>query len=114
MASLSPLFLPHHLKISAPKFPKIYTKPTLILCKASVSETHSLESVSGPDGTGAAAPTRGQKFLEHQLSLEAMTEKKAETKKKKKKQIMKKEKVLKVSMAVATCYGCGAPLQTSD
>ena len=41
-----------------------------------------------------------------------MTEKKAETKKKKK--MMKKEKVLKVSMAVATCYGCGAPLQTSD
>ncbi|KAK4570900.1 hypothetical protein RGQ29_029672 [Quercus rubra] len=112
MASLSPLFLPHHLKISAPKFPKIYTKPTLILCKASVSETHSSESVSGPDGTGAAAPTRGQKFLEHQLFLEAMTEKKAETRKKKK--IMKKEKVLRVSMAVATCYGCGAPLQTSD
>ena len=42
-----------------------------------------------------------------------MTEKKAETKKKKKK-MMKKEKVLKVSMAVATCYGCGAPLQTAD
>ncbi|KAK7832337.1 no-associated protein 1 [Quercus suber] len=41
-----------------------------------------------------------------------MTEKKAETKKKKK--MMKKEKVLKVSMVVATCYGCGAPLQTSD
>ncbi|XP_075647691.1 NO-associated protein 1, chloroplastic/mitochondrial [Castanea sativa] len=112
MASLSPLSLPHHLKISAPKFPKIYTKATLVLCKASVSETHSSESVSGPDGTGAAAPTRGQKFLEHQLSLEAMTEKKAETKKKKK--MMKKEKVLKVSMAVATCYGCGAPLHTSD
>ncbi|KAK7832332.1 no-associated protein 1 [Quercus suber] len=112
MASLSPLSLPRHLKISAPKFPKIYTKPTLILCKASVSETHSSESVSGPDGTGAAAPTRGQKFLEHQLSLEAMTEKKTETKKKKK--MMKKEKVLKISMAVATCYGCGAPLQTSD
>ncbi|XP_030934143.1 NO-associated protein 1, chloroplastic/mitochondrial-like isoform X3 [Quercus lobata] len=112
MASLSPLSLPHHLKISAPKFPKIYTKPTLVLCKASVSETHSSESVSGPDGTGAAAPTRGQKFLEHQLSLEAMTEKKTETKKKKK--MMKKERVLKVSMAVATCYGCGAPLQTSD
>ena len=41
-----------------------------------------------------------------------MTEKKAETKKKKK--MMKKEKVLKVSMAVATCYGYGAPLLTSD
>ena len=34
-----------------------------------------------------------------------MTEKKAETKKKKK--MMKKEKVLKISMAVATCYGVG-------
>ena len=41
-----------------------------------------------------------------------MTEKKAETKKKKK--MSKKEKVLKVSMAVATSYGCGAPFQTSD
>ena len=37
MASLSPLSLPHHFKISAPKFPKNYTKPTLVLCKASVS-----------------------------------------------------------------------------
>ena len=37
MASFSPLSLPHHFKISASKFPKIYTKPTLVLCKASVS-----------------------------------------------------------------------------
>ncbi|GMY07813.1 NO-associated protein 1, chloroplastic/mitochondrial-like isoform X1 [Fagus crenata] len=121
MVSLSPLSLPHHLKISAPKLPKIYTKPTLILCKfsqpqqaqnnasVSVPETHF--SDSGP-GTGPAAPTRGQIFIERQLSMEAVAEENRETKTKKKK--VKKEKALKVSMAVASCYGCGAPLQTSD
>lgn len=35
-----------------------------------------------------------------------------ENKKKKKKK--RKEKVLKVKTAVASCYGCGAPLQTSE
>ena len=112
MASLSPLFLPHHLKISALKFPKIYTKPTLVLCKASVSETHSSESVSGPDGTGAAAPTRGQKFLEHQLSLEAMTEKKAETKKKEEDD--EEREGLEDFNGGGYLLRCGAPLQTSD
>ncbi len=44
--------------------------------------------------------------------MEAVAEENRETKTKKKK--VKKEKALKVSMAVASCYGCGAPLQTSD
>ncbi|XP_059450306.1 NO-associated protein 1, chloroplastic/mitochondrial isoform X1 [Corylus avellana] len=125
MASLSPLFFSQHLTISASKLPKTHTKPTLILCRsstqeqhyahhtASVSETHFSDSVPGPDGTGPAAPTRGQRFLEHHRSLEAaklVAEENSKFKKKK----TKKEKPLKVSTAVASCYGCGAPLQTSE
>lgn len=33
---------------------------------------------------------------------------------KKSKKELKKEKPLKASIVVASCYGCGAPLQTSD
>lgn len=125
MASLSSLSLPQHLTISASKLPKTHIKPTLILCRsttqeqhyahhtASVSETHFSDSVHGPDGTGPAAPTRGERFLERHRSLEAaklVAEENSKSKKKK----AKKEKPLKVSTAVASCYGCGAPLQTSD
>ncbi|XP_022159881.1 NO-associated protein 1, chloroplastic/mitochondrial [Momordica charantia] len=63
------------------------------------------------DGSGAAAPTRGDRFLEHQQSLEAAKFVLKENKKNRKKT---KEKALKVSLAVASCYGCGAPLQTSE
>ncbi|XP_062153755.1 NO-associated protein 1, chloroplastic/mitochondrial isoform X3 [Alnus glutinosa] len=124
MASLSSLSFPQHLTISASKLPKTHTKPTLILCRsttqeqhydrhtASVSETHFSDSVTGPDGTGPAAPTRGQRFLERHRSLEA-AKLVAEDNSKSKKKKAKKEKPLKVSTAVASCYGCGAPLQTS-
>ncbi|KAG6716660.1 hypothetical protein I3842_04G059900 [Carya illinoinensis] len=124
MASLSSLSLPHHLPISTPKLPRSCTKPTLILCrataqehhysrhKASVSETQLSDSVPGPEGTGPAAPTRGQRFLEHHQTLEAAKLVIEENRTSKKK--VKKEKTFKVSTAVASCYGCGAPLQTSE
>jgi len=94
---LTPLSLPN------PKFLQIHTKPCLILCEFSRPSKSRL-----PEGTGAAAPSPGEKFLEHQKSFEAtkLIPKQNNSK--------KKEKPLKTSIAVASCYGCGAPLQTSD
>lgn len=67
-----------------------------------------------PDGSGAAAPTRGEIFLEsHQSSMAASTVLLSATKKKKKIKD-KATKVLKVSPVLPSCYGCGAPLQTSE
>ncbi|XP_038875863.1 NO-associated protein 1, chloroplastic/mitochondrial isoform X1 [Benincasa hispida] len=63
------------------------------------------------DGIGAAAPTRGDRFLERHHSVEAAKFVHKENKKNRKR---KKDKALKVSLAVAACYGCGAPLQTLE
>ncbi|KAK2651263.1 hypothetical protein Ddye_018752 [Dipteronia dyeriana] len=105
---LSPLSLPHHHHSNSNlKFIKFSTRPTLILCKSTVVPDTQSES----EGTGAAAPTRGDRFLEIQQAKEAAKIVLREIKKTKKK---KKEKVLKVNMAVSSCYGCGAPLQTSE
>ncbi|KAK3227270.1 hypothetical protein Dsin_007132 [Dipteronia sinensis] len=105
---LSPLSLPHHhLSNSNLKFIKFSTRPTLILCKSTVVPDTQSES----EGTGAAAPTRGDRFLEIQQAKEAAKIVIREIKKTKRK---KKEKVLKVNTAVSSCYGCGAPLQTSE
>ncbi|CAK7355876.1 unnamed protein product [Dovyalis caffra] len=111
---LSPLSLPHNLPHFTPKFLKIYTKPTPILCKSQQTPTETTQSsVSIPDqgGTGAAAPTRGDQFLERQKSFEAAKLVMKEVKKSRRRE---KKKVLKVNTAVAGCYGCGAPLHTSD
>ncbi|XP_030473360.2 NO-associated protein 1, chloroplastic/mitochondrial isoform X2 [Syzygium oleosum] len=109
-AFISPLPLPRHLTnlhsrvLTARKSPP----PRPILCK---SPPELAESESG--GTGAASPTRGDNFLHRQRSVEAaklvMKEMKPKDAKK-----MKREKLPKVSSAVASCYGCGAPLQTSE
>lgn len=103
---LHPLSLPHGFTNSSAKFLKIYTKPTLVVCKSTLSP----ETQFGTDGAGAAASTRGDRFLELQQAKEAAKVVLRENKKKRK----KKEKVLKVNTAVASCYGCGAPLQTSE
>lgn len=63
------------------------------------------------DGAGAAAPTRGDVFLQLHQSSAASASVFAETKKKKK----SKDKAAKSSSVTApSCYGCGAPLQTSE
>lgn len=95
---LTPLSLPN------PKFPQIHTKPCLILCELSRPSKSRL-----PEGTGASAPSPGEKFLERQQSFEA-----TKLILKQNNNSKKKEKPLKSSIAVASCYGCGAPLQTSD
>lgn len=114
---LSPFTLPYTLTIPTTKILTLHSKPTLILCtyshrqnthrKSSVSETQYPNSPPEPAGTGAAAPTPGDRFLERHRSVEAA---KVLLKEKKKK---KKEKP-KVTTTVPCCYGCGAPLQTSE
>ncbi|XP_062000071.1 putative nitric oxide synthase [Rosa rugosa] len=90
----------------------LHPNPTLILCR--FSQPHQKTPLSEPqlpqpEGTGAAAPTPGDRFLESRRSFDAA---KLLLKEKKKKRL--KEKPLKLSTAVACCYGCGAPLQTSE
>jgi nitric-oxide synthase len=101
---ITPLSLPNHHK-----FPQIHTKPCLILCEFSRPSKSRLSS-SLPEGTGAAAPSPGEKFLERQQSFEATKRILKENNKTKKKE----KKPLKASSSVASCYGCGAPLQTSE
>ncbi|WCJ36469.1 P-loop containing nucleoside triphosphate hydrolases superfamily protein [Euphorbia peplus] len=112
----SPISFPHHLTHFHPKFLKLYSKPTSIFCKFTQSEKKTPESQSSisipqSGGTGAASTTPGDKFLEHQKAFETAKLILKEAKKKRRKE---KDKVLKVKSAVVSCYGCGAPLQTSD
>lgn len=103
---LSPLSLPN------PKLPQLRTKPSLILCEFQRSQKSRYDDAE-LEGTGAAAPSPGERFLERHQSIEAakliLNEDKKNNKKKK-----SKEKLIKASINVASCYGCGAPLQTSD
>ncbi|KAJ4954652.1 hypothetical protein NE237_011435 [Protea cynaroides] len=122
--SLSPLSLSHKLGNPIPclVFKTHPHRSTLIVCKATESETQQQRPipeahVSIPnielEGTGAAATTRGQLFLERQQSMAAAALVLASEKKKKKKG-KKSNTGPKISSAIACCYGCGAPLQTSE
>ncbi|XP_027354638.1 NO-associated protein 1, chloroplastic/mitochondrial isoform X2 [Abrus precatorius] len=100
---LSPLSLPN------PKFPQLLsTKPCLILCEFPRPQKSRLPAAES-EGTGAAAPSPGEKFLERQQSIDA-----AKLILKQNQKNKKREKPLKASKTVASCYGCGAPLHTSD
>lgn len=118
-AFFSPLTLPTN-SIFNRRLLSTCTKPTLILCRVpqtqrTLNKTPQsdaqlpADSRPGPDGTGAAAPTPGDRFLEHHRSAEAVKLIVKESRKKK-----KREKVVKASATVACCYGCGAPLQTLE
>ncbi|XP_010264328.1 PREDICTED: putative nitric oxide synthase isoform X2 [Nelumbo nucifera] len=123
--SLSPFCAPSKLANPNPNFLfRIHHHlPTLVICKATNSQSQQQKqnseaqyfsfSVAEPEGTGAAAPTRGQIFLERQQSIEAAALVLASNKKKKKKG-KSSSAGLKLSPASASCYGCGAPLQTSE
>ncbi|KAL6005598.1 hypothetical protein ACLOJK_006168 [Asimina triloba] len=126
MASHSPSFLPRSFALPRSlKTPTISPfknhpfKPHLIICKISDSQFQQQEPFSNtlpavavsvsppaPARTGAASPTRGDIFLQRQQS-EA-------NKKKKPKRKKKLDAGLIVSTAIVCCYGCGAPLQTSE
>ncbi|KAL6321864.1 hypothetical protein AAG906_035568 [Vitis piasezkii] len=110
---LSPLSLPYSSSNPTPKFSSFYTKPTPISCQtqarqqaAPTSDPYRPES----DGLGAAAPTRGDLFLEHHQSVAASEVVFNANKKKKKVKFSGSWK----ASAASACYGCGAPLQTLE
>ncbi|XP_057482305.1 putative nitric oxide synthase isoform X2 [Actinidia eriantha] len=119
LATPYPLSLTHQLTNSSRTFLRLHSsKPTLIICKSvrphTDKQSPNLEtriSVSAPDpeGTGAAAPTRGDIFLERQKLLADSARVVGATKKKKKREEVSGS--VKVSRVVPSCYGCGAPLQ---
>ncbi|XP_061353427.1 NO-associated protein 1, chloroplastic/mitochondrial [Gastrolobium bilobum] len=96
------------LSFTVPKFPYLLNKPCLILCEVPRSQKSHF-SAAESEGTGAAAPSPGEKFLERQQSIDA-----AKLILKDKNKNENKKKPLKASKSVASCYGCGAPLHTSD
>ncbi|CAA0836701.1 NO-associated protein 1-chloroplastic/mitochondrial [Striga hermonthica] len=102
-----------------PFFPNFQSrKPaTLTVCNsARTVNPDSSVSAPEPDGSGPSAPTRGDIFLQHQQAAAASAAVLAEIKEKKKKKKKDKDKAVKASSAVnvPSCYGCGAPLQTSE
>ncbi|CAI9092034.1 OLC1v1027173C3 [Oldenlandia corymbosa var. corymbosa] len=127
-SALSPFPFPQHInptkKLNFDNLRPNPPKPTLIVkCKSSEPQIdretkptsariHGYPgSLLEHEGSGAAAPTPGQIFLERQQSMATSAMVMANTRKKKKKD---KGKVLKISTVLPSCYGCGAALQTSE
>lgn len=113
LSPLCPFPIFHQFRKPNSNYVKFYpSKPLIIICKSIESQTQQNPQTE-PEGFGAAAPTRGEIFLERQQSLAASTTVLAAIKKKKK----KREKVkgyMKGSPVISSCYGCGAPLQTME
>ncbi|GAB2265443.1 hypothetical protein Dimus_000498 [Dionaea muscipula] len=119
---------PHRSKlpISNPKSRYCKSRFNLILCRTTAqsgpqtgqdapnSGTQVPDHAPYPDGTGAAAPTRGQIFLEHHQSKAASKLLLAAEKKRTSKSEKQRIGFMKGLNSVASCYGCGAPLQTVE
>ncbi|XP_059304982.1 putative nitric oxide synthase [Lycium ferocissimum] len=107
LSSLCPFHIPNYQN-SALNMYKFHTtpKPNLILCKSTQTTISESES---PDGYGAAAPTRGDIYLQRQQASSGLAT--TTTNKKKKKKL---DKILNVSNLAPCCYGCGAPLHTLE
>ncbi|XP_071710456.1 putative nitric oxide synthase [Rutidosis leptorrhynchoides] len=121
LSLFSPFLLPHHLKTPKSCNPGQGQGHgpgrVIIICK-SINSQNQKEfdfepqlSVSVPEsqGTGAAAPTRGDIFLERQQLLAASSLVLEKKKKKKKDKVSGSLKA--ANSATFCCYGCGAPLQ---
>ncbi|XP_074281850.1 putative nitric oxide synthase [Silene latifolia] len=104
-----------------------FSKLKIIKCRANSDpityETTQNIRVSKPEtdsetetvGTGPSAPTRGEVFLEyHQAKAASKIVLSANKKKRKKKNDELLSGSVKVMNLVASCYGCGAPLQTNE
>ncbi|KAF3324765.1 nitric oxide-associated protein [Carex littledalei] len=115
----------HSLSFSLIPFLKTLTlKPSLSAfpCRASSAPPPppSPPPAADSEGTGPAAPTRGQVFLERQRSSAAAAVVIKEYKRqddyieRKKKRRERKLVRAKVATNVACCYGCGAPLQVEE
>lgn len=116
LSSISQFPTPHPFQNPNLKFvlPKLHSQkpPTLSVCKSTQTDTPDFPvSTPDTDGSGPSAPTRGELFLQRYQSSAASSTVLEEIKKKKK----NKEKVVKsTSFNAPSCYGCGAPLQTSE
>lgn len=108
--------LPRRFTRRDPALTSIHRNPaTSIVCKSISSGSEPTVSLSERDGFAAAAPTPGERFLESQRAHQAQKVLKRETKKNKKKEEESVRKaVVVVDTSLSCCYGCGAPLQTSD
>lgn len=109
LTSFSPFLLPHQFQ--TPKF--CNSGRPIIICRAINSQQNQTPlsvSASESQGTGAAAPTRGDIFLERQLLAASALD----IEKKKKKRKEKTSGSLKAATSTYSCYGCGAPLQISE
>lgn len=107
LSSICPFSIPNSSSSNLNLYRYHTTKPTLIFCKSTEPQTIS---ESEPEGYGAAAPTRGDIYLQRQQVVAASSSVLATTKKKKK----KKDNIFKISKLAPCCYGCGAPLHTSE
>lgn len=114
LPSLSSFSTPHLFQFRNPQLVHFRSLFSPIICKSTRTDAAADYPLSAPelDGAGAAAPTRGDVFLQTHQSSAASSAALAEIKKKKKKN---KDKAAKSSSSFngPSCYGCGAPLQTS-
>ena len=98
--------------------PKFHSRALLplIICKSTQTDAVDYPlSVPELDGSGAAAPTRGDLFLQTHHSSTASSAVLAEIKKNKKKEKKNLDKAAKLPSSIGpSCYGCGAPLQKSE
>ena len=83
---------------------------TIISCRGSSTFSAPAPEVE-PEGRGAAAPTRGDKFLERQQAKSAAE---LALKKEARKVKRKSDAGTKISTSVTCCYGCGSPLQATE
>nr|XP_043615104.1 NO-associated protein 1, chloroplastic/mitochondrial [Erigeron canadensis] len=91
----------------------------IVICKSDNPQNQSNYetqlAIPESQGTGAAAPTRGDIFLERQQLLAAAAAASnlvfEEKKKKKKKEKINNSNNGSIAKGIVSCYGCGAPLQ---
>ncbi|XP_062217909.1 putative nitric oxide synthase [Phragmites australis] len=125
-----PMLSPHLPFLSFPKplvpplaVPKPHTHRPLLPSRARAAPSSNAASPPPPpstsspppDGVGPAAPTRGDRFIGRQLAAEAaarvLAPEDAERRRRRKE---KRRALAQKPSGLASCYGCGAPLQTAE
>ncbi|GAB2261598.1 hypothetical protein Droror1_Dr00002595 [Drosera rotundifolia] len=116
--SLTPLSIPHKTLNPNPKphKPKIHPINCKITHQNPPSSKTQLPPKPSPDpnGSGPAALTRGELFLEQQQQKAKAAASNGTVGVGVDGEKMRKRKVMKMVKSVIGCYGCGAPLQTTE
>ncbi|TVU33732.1 hypothetical protein EJB05_25565, partial [Eragrostis curvula] len=109
LSSSFPKPRPPSLPVSKPLFP---------FCVRAVPASNAASPPppdTSPDGVGPAAPTRGDRFIGRQLVNEAAARVLAPEDAERRRRRKEKRQVLaRKPSGLASCYGCGAPLQTTE